>query len=256
MDILQTVTDIARKAGQIILDYKSAAIHRKEGHFNYVTDADVAVQEFLRRKLLPLIPGARFFSEEQENEPLTDAPTFVVDPIDGTINFMRHRDCSAVSVALLEGKLPVAGVICNPFAGEMFTAEAGKGAFRNGKEIHVSDVPFEKALVSVGTSPYDAELAEKGMKAAVRFLLHAGDLRRSGSAAADLCDIACGRSDIFYELRLRPWDYAAGSLIVTEAGGCFRSLGHDRPYYESAAGVLACNPACEAEAAAILEEVL
>ncbi len=254
--MIRSITAIAREAGQIILDYKSAAIHQKEGHFNFVTDADVAVQEFLRKKLLSLLPGVRFFSEEQENDPLTDSPTFVVDPIDGTINFMRHRDCSAVSIALLKEKKPVLGVIYNPFTDEMFTAEPGKGAFCNDKPIHVSAVPFENAVVSIGTSPYDAELAEKGMKAALQFLIHAGDLRRTGSAALDLCDVARGCTDVFFELRLRPWDYAAGSLIVCEAGGVFRSLGHCHPYFDSASGVLACNPACSAEAWKILKDIL
>ena len=254
--MLSKIVSAAREAGRMMLEFRDAAIHQKEGHFNYVTDTDVAVQQFLQKELLSLLPGSRFFAEEQENEPLTNAPTFVVDPIDGTLNFMRHRNASAVSIALLENKKPVLGVIYNPYADEMFTAEKDKGAYLNGRGISASAVPFDQAMVSFGTSPYDAELAQRTVKAAGQFLLRAGDLRRSGSAAIDLCDVACGRSDIFFELRLQPWDVAAGSLIVTEAGGVFRSLGHDAPYYDGGSGMLACNALCDAASLEILKEAL
>ena len=252
--MLEEITLLARHAGEIMLRYRDAATHRKEGHFNFVTDADVAVQDFLKRELLRLLPESRFFAEEQDNAPLTDAPTFVVDPIDGTLNFMRHRNASVVSIALLRNKTPVLGVIYNPYADEAFTAEKGQGASCNERPIHVSQTAFENALVSFGTSPYDADLANRTLNIARRFLLRAGDLRRTGSAALDLCDVACGRSDIFFELRLRPWDVAAGSLIVREAGGRFISLGHDAPYYDDACGILACSASCEQQALSILTE--
>lgn len=252
----QAIEDIARKAGAMMLAARDAAIHQKEGHYNFVTDADVSIQNFLQNELLHLLPQSRFFAEEQENEPLTTAPTFVVDPIDGTLNFMRHRNLSVVSIALLENKQPQIGVIYNPYADEMFTAEAGKGAYLNGQPIHVSDTPFEQAMITFGTSPYDADLAEKSLRAATLFLKEAGDLRRTGSAAFDLCDVACGRTDVFFELRLRPWDVAAGSLLVREAGGQFYSLGHDAPYYDGACGIMACNESCRENAQRILEGVL
>ena len=252
--MIDSIQALARQAGQMMLSYGGAAVHQKEGHFNFVTDADVAVQRFLQKELFSLLPGSRFFAEEQENEPLTDAPTFIVDPIDGTLNFMRRRNASVVSIALAEKKQPVLGVIYNPYADEMFYAEKGKGTFLNGRRIAVSDTAFSSAMVSIGTSPYDAELARRTMKAALRFLLEAGDLRRTGSAALDLCDVACGRADIFFELRLRPWDVAAGALIVMEAGGEFVSLHHDAPYFEGASGMLACNPLCLSMAQRILEE--
>lgn len=252
--MIERMKEIAREAGKMMLEHRDAAIHQKAGHFNFVTDADVAVQQLVKDRLLAMAPEARFFAEEQENEPLTDAPTFVVDPIDGTLNYMRHRNCSAVSIGYLEGRKPVKAVIYNPFADEMFSAEKGKGAFLNGKPIHVSDTPFENALVIMGTSPYDLELSEQCMRAGREFLRRAGDLRRTGSACVELCDLACGRGDIFFELRLRPWDFAAGALIVTEAGGCFFSLGHEEPWFETPTGVMACNPRCREEAMKILKE--
>lgn len=246
---------IAKEAGAMMRRSHDAAIHEKEGHYNFVTDADVAVQAYLKSALLTLCPGARFYAEEQENEPLTDAPTFVVDPIDGTINYMRLRHMSAVSIGYLEGRQPVMAVVYNPYANELFYARKGRGAFLNGQPIRVSDLPYDMALVELGTSPYDAELAKQTMVAADRFLSECGDLRRSGSAAIDLCGVACGRADIFFELRLRPWDVAAGALIVEEAGGRFISLGHDAPFFEAACGMLACNAACAADALRVLQEV-
>lgn len=254
--MLSQIEAIARKAGKMILEYRDAAIHQKEGHYNFVTDADVSVQNFLKDALLSLLPGAHFFAEEQENNPLTEEATFVVDPIDGTNNFMRGRNLSAVSIALLKKKQPLLGVIYNPYADEMFTAEKGKGAWLNGTSIHVSDIAFENAIVSYGTSPYDAELAKRTMKLAEQFLLKAGDLRRTGSAAIDLSDVACGRSDIMFEMRLRPWDVAAGSLLIAEAGGYFFSMGHDVPYYDDACGIWACTPACLEKANQLISEVL
>ena len=246
---------IAKEAGAMMRRSHDAAIHEKEGHYNFVTDADVAVQAYLKSALLTLCPGARFYAEEQENEPLTDAPTFVVDPIDGTINYMRLRHMSAVSIGYLEGRQPVMAVVYNPYANELFYARKGRGAFLNGQPIRVSDLPYDMALVELGTSPYDAELAKQTMAAAGRFLSECGDLRRSGSAAIDLCGVACGRVDIFFELRLRPWDVAAGARIVEEAGGRFISLGHDAPFFEAACGMLACNAACAADALRVLQEV-
>ena len=145
--MLEKIMQIARRAGEMILNAGSAPSHQKEGHFNFVTDADVAVQDYLKEALLSALPGACFFAEEQENEALTDAPTFVVDPIDGTLNFMRGRNLSAVSIALLEKKRPVLGVIYQPYAGEMYSASLGGGAFCNGTPIRVSDTPFDRAMV-------------------------------------------------------------------------------------------------------------
>ncbi len=254
MTVLDAVTAAARRAGEMMLKPFDAAVHRKEGHFNIVTETDVAVQVLLRKELKRIDPAARFFAEEQQNDPLTAEPTFVVDPIDGTLNYYRRRNCSAVSIALLKDKRPVLGVVYDPYADEMFTAEYGRGAYLNGQPIHVSSVPPEDAVVSIGTSPYDPALAKRTMAAATRFLLAAGDLRRSGSAALDLCHTACGRSDIFYELKLQPWDVAAGSLILTEAGGIFRSLGRSAPCYDGPCGILACTPECEELAVKVMKE--
>lgn len=253
--MLNNIIEIARQAGGIMLRYHKAAIHQKEGHCNFVTDADIAVQEFLKESLLSLIPGSRFVAEEQANELLTEAETFVVDPIDGTLNYMRGRNASAVSIALLKKKKPVMGVVYNPYTDEMFTSREGQGAYLNDERIRVSEIGFENAVITFGTSPSDHELAEHTLEIATSFLLRAGDLRRTGSAALDLCDVACGRTDVFFELRLRPWDVAAGALLVQEAGGQFISLGQPGPYFDGPCGILASNNLCVEQAFEIIESI-
>ena len=219
--LLADIEATAREAAQIMLKAGNSPAHAKEGHYNYVTDADVQVQKLLIERLHALVPDAEFLAEEQDNQRLSAAPTFIIDPIDGTLNFMRSRQCSAISIALLRERRPVLGLIYDPYRDELFTATLGGGARLNGHEIRVSDVPLERAMVGIGTSPYNPALARRTLDIACEFLLSAGDLRRIGSAALDLCYIACGRADVYYELQLSPWDFAAGALIVSEAGGRF-----------------------------------
>ena len=210
---------IARNAGDMFSSRSLSQIDQKEGHANFVTNIDREVEEYLQQALLSLVPGSQMIGEEKENSALSDAPTWIVDPVDGTTNLIHDYRCSAVSIALCENRKPVIGLIWQPYMKEMFFAETGRGATMNGNPIHVSEHPFDKALIAFGTAPYHAELAEKSMKLALAFLHSCADVRRSGSAAIDLAYLACGRHDAFFELNLKPWDYAAGSLIVQEAGG-------------------------------------
>jgi len=197
------------------------SVDEKEGHGNYVTSVDKLLQDTLENGLLRLYPSSQFIGEEKENAVLTDAPSWVVDPLDGTANFICDYRKSAVSVALLINKTPVLGAIFNPYADEMFYAEKGKGAFLNGKPIHVSCRDFEHAMVSFGTSPYDSDKCDITMSLARDFIRTCADIRRCGSAALDLTDVACGRTDMFFEMILRPWDVSAGAIIIEEAGGIF-----------------------------------
>ncbi len=260
MDMNKLLSDIecvARRASKIMLEVHNSPAHKKEGHYNFVTDADVQVQNTLISELSALVPDAVFFAEEKENQQLTDAYTFIIDPIDGTLNFMHDHARSAISIALMHMREPVLGLIYDPYRDEMFTALKGQGAYLNGARIHVSDMPFDRALVAVGTSPYYAELAERTMAIALDFLKQAGDLRRSGSAAIDLCYVACGRLDVSYELRLSPWDFCAGALLIQEAGGRFelpvngKVSGRD---YGKPGCVLTANQLCFDKALGIIAE--
>ena len=235
---------IAKDAGAFFLERQLTSVMSKEGHANYVTNIDCRVQAFLEEKLCALLPGAKFVGEEKENQALTDEPTWIVDPLDGTTNMIHDYRCSAVSIALCRQGKPVVGLIWQPYAEELFYAETGSGAFLNGRPIHVSDTPFREALVAVGTAPYYEELEEYGIALAGAFLRQCADIRRSGSAALDLANLACGRHEIFFELRLKPWDYAAGSLIVQEAGGCVLMPLEEKLDYDRSTAVLAATPAC------------
>ena len=231
---------IARTAGEFFLERRLTEIVSKEGHANYVTNIDCRVQAYLEDALGRLMPGSRFIGEEKENTDLGDEPTWIVDPLDGTTNMIHDYHLSAVSIALCRMKKPVLGLIWQPYTGELFYAEKGGGSFLNDRPIHVSDTPYRDALVAVGTAPYYEEL-----DMARDFLHECADIRRSGSAALDLAYLACGRHEIFFELRLKPWDYAAGSLIVQEAGGkVMMPLNGEEPDYNLSTAILAANQIC------------
>ena len=236
---------IAQEAGAFFRKNELTEVSSKEGHANFVTNIDCKVQAFLEERLLHLLPGSEFIGEEKENRALTDAPTWIVDPLDGTMNMIHDYRMSAVSIALCRDRKPVTGVIWQPFTRELFYAEAGGGAFLNGNPIRVSNVPVQDALVAAGTAPYYEELEEPGIKLMRDFLRECADIRRSGSAALDLAYLASGRHEIFFELRLKPWDYAAGSLIVTEAGGQVQMpLAGGGLDYDLTTAILAAAPQC------------
>ena len=228
----------------MFLQRQLTSISSKEGHANYVTNIDCMVQEYLEKALLQLLPGSLFIGEEKENQKLTDAPTWIVDPLDGTTNMIHDYRVSAVSIALCENRKPVIGLVWQPYLKEMFYAQAGKGAFLNDGPIRVAETPFSDALIAIGTAPYYQELEETSIAMAGEFLHRCADIRRSGSAAIDLANMAAGRTDAFFEMRLKPWDYAAGSLIVKEAGGevYMPLVGEDMDYDQSTA-IVAATPA-------------
>ena len=194
----------------------------KEGSANFVTAYDVKVQEFLKEGLTRLFPDAHFFAEEdgESSQTIGKGYTFIIDPIDGTTNFMCGYDHSAVSVGLLLDGKPIYGGILDPYRDEFYMAVAGKGATRNGTPIRVSARPVTRGIVAIGSAPYRKDTLSETMIAMTSELFRTfADFRRSGSAALDICHVACGRLDAFCEPILSPWDYAAGSVILSEAGG-------------------------------------
>lgn len=225
---------VLREAGDLMLSYENLSIHWKDGHANFVTEADEAVQSFLQERLHALLPSAAFLGEEGGKTILTDELTIIVDPIDGTTNYYRNRCASAISVGITAEKKPVAGMVLDPYRQRIYHAEKGCGAYCNDAPIHVSDFPMERALIEFGSSPYRTELnALTGLSVAA-LLPRTADLRRSGSAALDLCNVACGISEGLFEWDLQPWDHCAASVIVEEAGGrCGCITGGDAVYDHS-----------------------
>ena len=219
--MLNKIIEITKQAGKIILSAhnQESTITAKEGKKNFVTKYDVAVQEFLFAELGKAFPEAEFVGEEGETNLKSRALRFIIDPIDGTTNFMQDYRCSCISVALCKENDIIAGVVYNPYSGEIFTAEKGKGAYLNGEKISVSDRPLSDGLALFGTSPYHPENTDETFRLLRKVFDLSRDIRRSGSAAYDICMVACGRCEVFFEKDLQPWDIAAGTLIIKEAGG-------------------------------------
>ena len=220
--MLEQIIPIIREAGQIVLSAQDAAARTREktSAADLVTEYDLAVEAFLKEKLPPLAPGSVFFGEEEEeNADPSRGWAFIVDPIDGTTNFVRGLRQSAVSAALAHDGTVEYGVVYDPYKDEMFSARRGGGAFLNGSPIHVSTRPLSQGVFGMGTAIYRREYLEPTMRLTEQLFRRSCDFRRLGAAALDLCNVACGRTDLFFEYSLCPWDQAAGSLIVTEAGG-------------------------------------
>lgn len=243
-NIINEISLLVKECGKVILnaDRTKMAIDIKSGVADLVTEYDKKIQEQLQLGLKKILPEAKFIGEEGSNDELTDEGyAFVVDPIDGTTNFVKDYHHSAISVALLKGKEVVAGVVCNPYLDEVFSAIKGEGAFCNGEKISVSSQPMGKALVLFGTSPYDKELFPKTIEVLSKFFNQALDIRRSGSAALDLCTVACGRAELYFELQVSPWDFAAGKLIVEEAGGVVTTIDGAPLSFDGKTTILAKN---------------
>ncbi|MBO5908373.1 MAG: inositol monophosphatase [Clostridia bacterium] len=229
--MINKIIKTVKEAGKIILSAHNQenTITAKEGKKNFVTKYDVAVQDFLFTELGKAFPEAEFVGEEGENNLECSALRFIIDPIDGTTNFMQDYRCSCVSVALCKGNEVIAGVVYNPYSNEIFSAEKGKGAYLNGERITVSDRPLSDGLALFGTSPYHPENTDETFKLLRKVFDFCRDIRRSGSAAYDICMVACGRCEVFFEKELQPWDYAAGTVILREAGGIAQTYDGQTP---------------------------
>ena len=253
LQLASRVTSIVRQAGARMCQETKGEIHSKEGHSNFVTDMDVSIQNELMDKLQEVLPQASFIAEEKVNGEVKGY-TWIIDPIDGTQNFINGYQHSAISVALaLEGE-GLLGVVYDPYLREMFWAARGQGAYVNERPIRVSARPLETSLVVLGTSPYRRDLAEQTFRAAEKIFLSCGDIRRSGSAALDLCYLAAGRCEGFFEMVLSPWDYAAGAVLIREAGGSIDAIAPDTWGFRAPIGIVAGSPAVFQPVKSIVDE--
>ena len=221
MEQFSSVFAIVKEAGSLLLDQTLSKDIRAKAPADYVTQADVTVQRCLQEKLGQLYPEVGFLGEEQaEFEWDFDKPLWILDPVDGTTNLIHDFNHSAISLALVEHGKPVMGVVYNPFTNQMYTAVEGQSAFLNGSPIHVSqNKRLADSLISIGTSPGNRSNPTAVFTRMQRFFEHCQDVRRNGAASLDLCYVACGKLDGYFEENLKPWDYAAGMLLVQEAGG-------------------------------------
>lgn len=235
---------LLKKAGKLFADRNAAAHTREKGVADYVTEVDFAVQQFIRRRLEELYPEVQFLSEEKSNEEIDkDGLVWVLDPVDGTTNLIHDYRASVISLALMQKGSVVLGIIYNPYTDELFSAQKGKGSYCNGQKIEVSGAEtMEKCLISIGTSPYYKEMAEKNFKVFQAIFKDCQDIRRSGSAALDLAYVACGRIEAYFERNLKIWDYAAGMLLVRESGGQVTDYRGNDADTEMISNITAANP--------------
>lgn len=231
---------LVRNAGQKMLSGEGRAVTEKEGIGNYVTELDEGLQELLRSQLAELLPEAGFQGEEG-GKTQTSGLRWIVDPIDGTTNFVRNLHYSCVSVALAEDDTPLMGVVYNPYLDLCYSAEKGKGARCNGVPLTVSGHSLDRSLVSVGFTSYEREQTDRMFRLFRDLFDNCEDIRSFGSAALDLCAVGAGSLDVFVELQLKPWDYAAAACIITEAGGVISDLKGNPLPLSTGSGVLAGN---------------
>lgn len=236
--------DVLKEASQILLDANNIEENtEKKSERNFVTIYDKNTQAFIKEKLNTFFPDIKFIGEENNcsNENPYENRCFICDPIDGTANFRRKYNHSAISLAYAENGEVISGVVINPYLNEIFYAERNKGAFLNGNKIKVSENHLNSAFVAFGTSPYYPELIKKTGQLIGKILTECEDIRRAGTAALDLCYIACGRHDFFFELSLFPWDYAASMIIIEEAGGIITNRNGDIPPLDKRSEIFAGN---------------
>lgn len=222
---------IAEEAGNFIR--KESALFSKDkiekkGLHDFVSYVDINSEKLIVERLTKLLPGSDFITEEGTAQAREAEFTWIIDPLDGTTNFMHGIDPHSVSIGLRQGKELIAGVVLNVAAKELFYAWKNGGAWLNGKRIHVSDAAeIDNSLIATGFPVKKYGRLDSYMKCLEYFIRNSQGVRRMGSAAVDLCGVACGRYDAFFEYGLNPWDVSAGLVIIREAGGKVSSFTGD-----------------------------
>lgn len=242
-ELLGLAVEVARSAGELLLrSFRQPAegIESKSTPTDLVSAADKSSEALILELIGSRRPTDGVLSEEGGGESSSSGLTWVVDPLDGTVNFLFGIPAWAVSIAVEDDKGAVIGVVHQPTTGETFAAERGHGATLDGRTIRVSPrSDLASALVGTGFA-YDSGARAVQAELATRVLPRARDIRRAGSAALDLAAVACGRLDAFYEAPMEPWDKAAGILLIREAGGTVSEL--PPPLEGLSPGVIAGNP--------------
>lgn len=254
-DLARQAIAAVQHAGALLADPAAVRTITAKSRTDYVTNVDLAVQEMLRDQLLLLAPEVQFLGEEGAPASLDPSrPFWILDPVDGTTNLIHRFQHSAVSLALAEGGQVTFGVVYHPYSRECFTAQRGGGAFRNGRPIRTSrTASLADSLLSAGTVPGRRELADEAFRQMRALYDCCQDIRRTGCASLDLCWVACGRLEGYVELSLQPWDYAAGMLLVEEAGGRTTAPDGSPLSLLQGGGVLASNGALHTELIHILK---
>jgi len=222
-NLCSQVCNLSRLTGTFILGelpkFQANTIETKSLH-NFVTHVDKSSEVRLVKELSQLVPQAGFIAEEGTSSVRGDRYNWVIDPLDGTTNFIHGLPPFAISIALMDGDEVILGVVHEVISGETFSAWKDSASYLNGKEIHVSKVTSVKdSLIATGFPYTEFERIKPFMQSLEYLFANSHGVRRLGSASVDMAYVACGRFEAFYEYGLSPWDVAAASLIVKQAGG-------------------------------------
>lgn len=238
---IQKLKEIVLSTDKIFFDETLRNDVTVKGDSDFVTKADVSISNYLRAELAREFPEVGFVSEEEEISEQKGA-YWILDPIDGTTNFMHDMKLSCVSLGLCENGVITAGIIYIPYSGELFHAEKGKGAYLCDKPIRVSE--HSSLSDCIGCYEYNAYFkneVNEALECAKKIYLSCQDVRTLGSAAIQLAFIACGRADVFLGRYLKPWDYAAATVLIEEAGGKISHTNGDIQFTELNRHVIATN---------------
>ena len=253
--MLNFAISVAKDAGRLLRDRVGTRIDiDHKGSINLVTDVDLASERLISEAISTYYPRHQILAEEAGLSESGSEYRWIVDPLDGTTNYAHGYPVFCVSIALeCKGEV-VLGVVYDPMSDELFTAERGGGAALNNRSIHVSETAdLMQGLLSTGF-PYDIKTSKlTNLDHWANFAMNAQALRRDGAAALDLCYVAAGRFDGFWELNLSPWDTAAGALIVTEAGGLVTDFSGD-PFSNYKPEVVASNGLIHARMLEVLKQ--
>jgi myo-inositol-1(or 4)-monophosphatase len=219
--MLDIAVDLAHRAGALLRAGRERDLSvQSKDHHDVVTEIDLASERLIVDGLRRSFPDHAVIGEEGGLQTAAARYTWLVDPLDGTLNYLHGIPFYAVSIGLLEDSLPLLGAVYDPLRDELFTAVAGAGAYLNGRRLRVSTIADLRRTMLTTGFPYDRFVnADNNLREFAALLLQVQDIRRPGSAALDLCNVAAGRSEGHWELGLKPWDVAAAGLIVREAGG-------------------------------------
>ncbi len=242
-----TLTDLitlARQAGEILRTSFGQLLHvDQKGVIDLVSEADRQSEKFLLSYIHQHFPADRIVAEESGEHSGTSDHTWYVDPLDGTVNYVHGIPIYSASIAYAEAGILRLGVVYDPMRDECFSAEAGSGAWLNDEPIHPSSTSdLDHALLVTGF-PYDIRTTpENNLNHYAHLALHTQGVRRLGSAALDLCYVACGRFDGFWELSLKAWDVAAGALIARESGAVVTDMAGKPDFMAAPQSALTANP--------------
>lgn len=236
----EKVVQLVKEASAFVYDQELKSQISQKGFADYVTQVDLRISEFLKKNLKDLYPDVGFMSEEEEYTILDDK-RWILDPIDGTTNLIYGYNMSSVSLALYDNGKIVFGVVYNPFSDECYTAEIGKGAYLNGEKLHVSTREMKESIIEFGAGSTRKQEAEQSFNLGKAVFKECLDLRRVASSALVLCFIAAGRIDGFFETKLKPWDYAAGGLVLSEAGGIATTYDNSPLPFDKPSTIIASN---------------